>query len=146
MKLDEGRILVDGEAVTRMGGLEFQLVRGRFGMLVQGGALFDSLPVWRNVTFALSKGSGGHAAEMRRIPLENIEKVGLGAELLDLRPSELSGGLQKQVALARATAGHPDILFFAQPTTGPDPHRCHSTKRLNYKHGHTAFSDRGVKS
>src|SRR3546814_986080 len=90
MRVDEGRILVDGEDVTRMSGRELQRVRGRFGMLFQGGALFDSLPVWRNVTFALSKGSGGHAAEMRRIALENIEKVGLGAEVLDLRPSELS--------------------------------------------------------
>src|SRR3546814_1122606 len=92
-----------------MSGCELQRVRGRFGMLFQGGALFDSLPVWRNVTFALSKGSGGHAAEMRRIALENIEKVGLGAEVLDLRPSELSGGMQKRVALARAIAGHPEI-------------------------------------
>src|SRR3546814_17517664 len=74
MKVDEGRILVDGEDVTRMSGRELQRVRGRFGMLFQGGALFDSLPVWRNVSFALSKGSGGHAAEMRRIALENIER------------------------------------------------------------------------
>src|SRR3546814_20384560 len=74
MKVDEGRILVDGEDVTRMSGRELQRVRGRFGMLFQGGALFDSLPVWRNVTFALSKGSGGHAAEMRRIALDN--KIG----------------------------------------------------------------------
>src|SRR3546814_14636135 len=90
MKVDEGRILVDGEDVTRMSGRELQRVRGRFGMLFQGGALFDSLPVWSNVTFALSKGSGGHAAEMRRIALENIEKVGMGAEVLDLRPLEFS--------------------------------------------------------
>lgn len=130
MKVDEGRILVDGEDVTRMSGRELQRVRGRFGMLFQGGALFDSLPVWRNVTFALSKGSGGHAAEMRRIALENIEKVGLGAEVLDLRPSELSGGMQKRVALARAIAGHPEILFFDEPTTGLDPIRAHSINSL----------------
>src|SRR3546814_13294258 len=114
-----------------MSGCELQRVRGRFGMLFQGGALFDSLPVWRNVTFALSKGSGGHAAEMRRIALENIEKVGLGAEVLDLRPSELSGGMQKRVALARAIAGHPEILFFDEPTTGLDPIRAHSTHSLS---------------
>src|SRR3546814_12687931 len=113
-----------------MSGCELQRVRGRFGMLFQGGALFDSLPVWRNVTFALSKGSGGHAAEMRRIALENIEKVGLGAEVLDLRPSELSGGMQKRVALARAIAGHPEILFFDEPTTGRDPSRAPSTNSL----------------
>src|SRR3546814_2759535 len=75
------------------------------------------------ISFALSKGSGGHAAEMRRIALENIEKVGLGAEVLDLRPSELSGGMQKRVALARAIAGHPEILCFDEPTTGLDPIR-----------------------
>src|SRR3546814_20959614 len=123
MKVDEGRILVDGEDVTRMSGRELQRVRGRFGMLFQGGALFDSLPVWGNVTFALSKGSGGHAAEMRRIALENIYKVGLGAEVMDLLPTALSGRMQKRVALARAIAGNPDIMFFDAPTTAPAPVR-----------------------
>src|SRR3546814_10119327 len=130
MKVDEGRILVDGEDVTRMSGRELQRVRGRFGMFFQVGSLFGSLPVWRIVTCALSKGSGGHAAEMRRIALENIEKVGLCAEVLDLRPSELSGGMQKRFALARAIAGHPEILFFDEPTTGLDPIRSHSINSL----------------
>src|SRR3546814_8681039 len=67
---------------------------------------------------------------MRRIALENIEQVGLGAEVLDLRPSELSGGMQKRVALARAIAGHPAILFFDEPTTGLDPIRAHSLNSL----------------
>src|SRR3546814_18470657 len=105
MKVDEGRILVDGEDVTRMSGRELQRVRGRFGMLFQGGALFDSLPVWRTVTFALSKGSGGHAAEMRRIAPENIEKVGLSVGVLDLPPERTRGAEGKGVEVSGYLVG-----------------------------------------
>lgn len=127
---DAGAILVDGEDVTRMKGRDLQRVRGKFGMLFQGGALFDSLPVWRNVTFALNRGRVSHQADMRRFALETIEKVGLGADVLNLRPSELSGGMQKRVALARAIAGRPEILFFDEPTTGLDPIRADSINEL----------------
>jgi phospholipid/cholesterol/gamma-HCH transport system ATP-binding protein len=92
-------------------------------MLFQGGALFDSLPVWRNVTFALTQGRNRHSARMKAIAEENLERVGLGREILNLRPSELSGGMQKRVALARAIAPRPEIIFFDEPTTGLDPIR-----------------------
>ena len=92
-------------------------------MLFQGSALFDSLPVWRNVTFALTQGRMRNMARMKAIAQENLERVGLGADILNLRPSELSGGMQKRVALARAIAAKPEILFFDEPTTGLDPIR-----------------------
>src|SRR3546814_9950041 len=86
-------------------------------MLFQSGALFDSLPVWRNVTFALRQGHVSQSSEMRRIALENLKMVGLGADVLNLRPSELSGGMQKRVALARAIASRPEILFRSEEHT-----------------------------
>ena len=92
-------------------------------MLFQGSALFDSLPVWRNVTFALTQGRNVEAAKMRRVAAENLERVGLDAKILNLRPNELSGGMQKRVALARAIAPRPEIIFFDEPTTGLDPIR-----------------------
>jgi phospholipid/cholesterol/gamma-HCH transport system ATP-binding protein len=79
--------------------------------------LFDSLTVWRNVGFAL----GGSAAERKAAAIDNLARVGLGAEVADLKPSELSGGMQKRVALARAIAARPPIIFFDEPTAGLDP-------------------------
>ncbi len=120
---DRGSISVDGEEVLALKGRERERLQAKFGMLFQGGALFDSLPVWRNVTFGLTQGRLREPARMRRLAEENLEKVGLGAEILNLRPSELSGGMQKRVALARAIAPRPEIIFFDEPTTGLDPIR-----------------------
>lgn len=119
---DEGRILVDGEDVTRLRGRARAAYRSRFGMLFQGGALFDSLPVWRNITFAMTQGRRGNASQ-RDLAIELLQKVGLDPAVADLRPSELSGGMQKRVALARAIAAKPEIIFFDEPTTGLDPIR-----------------------
>jgi phospholipid/cholesterol/gamma-HCH transport system ATP-binding protein len=130
MEIDGGEIFVDGENVTKMNSIERDRVRAKFGMLFQGGALFDSLPVWRNVTFALTRGRRSRKAEMRRVAQENLELVGLGGDVLDLRPSELSGGMQKRVALARAIAPRPEIVFFDEPTTGLDPIRADIINRL----------------
>jgi phospholipid/cholesterol/gamma-HCH transport system ATP-binding protein len=120
---DGGSILVDGQEVVGASEREMERIRSKFGMLFQGGALFDSLPVWRNVTFGLTQGRLLDAAKMRVVAEENLERVGLGRDVLYLRPSELSGGMQKRVALARAIAPRPEILFFDEPTTGLDPIR-----------------------
>lgn len=120
---DSGAICVDGEDILGLSEREMARVRAKFGMLFQGGALFDSLPVWRNVTFALTQGRNRESARMKAIAEENLERVGLGREILNLRPSELSGGMQKRVALARAIAPRPEIIFFDEPTTGLDPIR-----------------------
>lgn len=123
LRPDSGSIRVDGEEIVGLKGREMARVQARFGMLFQGGALFDSLPVWRNVTFALTQGRNRESARMKAIAEENLERVGLGREILNLRPSELSGGMQKRVALARAIAPRPEIIFFDEPTTGLDPIR-----------------------
>lgn len=120
---DRGSIRVDGEEIIGLRGRDLERMRAKFGMLFQGGALFDSLPVWRNVTFALTQGRLREPARMKKIAQENLERVGLDATVLNLKPSELSGGMQKRVALARAIAPRPEIIFFDEPTTGLDPIR-----------------------
>jgi phospholipid/cholesterol/gamma-HCH transport system ATP-binding protein len=123
LKPDRGSVQVDGQEIVGASTREIEKVRAKFGMLFQGGALFDSLPIWRNVTFGLTQGRMRHDAEMRKLAEENLERVGLGREILNLRPNELSGGMQKRVALARAIAPRPEIIFFDEPTTGLDPIR-----------------------
>ncbi len=118
LRADAGSILVDGVEVTGLSGAALASYQAKFGMLFQGGALFDSLSVWRNVSFALPRASGG---SLKAAALDNLARVGLGSDVADLRPSELSGGMQKRVALARAIAPRPGILFFDEPTTGLDP-------------------------
>ncbi|WBL31846.1 ATP-binding cassette domain-containing protein [Sinirhodobacter sp. HNIBRBA609] len=116
---DEGIIRLDGQDVREAARDAFL---ARFGMLFQGGALFDSLPVWQNVAFRLLRGSLKRPrAEAREIALEKLRRVGLGEEVLDLYPAELSGGMQKRVSLARAIAADPEVIFFDEPTTGLDP-------------------------
>ncbi len=117
LRPDAGSIRIDGQEVVGLKGRALAAHQARFGMLFQGGALFDSLPVWRNVSFALS----GPARERRAAALDNLARVGLGPEVANLKPSELSGGMQKRVALARAIAPRPEIIFFDEPTTGLDP-------------------------
>ena len=114
---DAGTIEVDGKDVAHLSGRALAEHQARFGMLFQGGALFDSLVVWKNVGFAL----GGSAKARRDAAVATLARVGLGPDVADLRPSELSGGMQKRVALARAIAATPDIIFFDEPTTGLDP-------------------------
>jgi phospholipid/cholesterol/gamma-HCH transport system ATP-binding protein len=116
---DAGTIEVDGEDVTRV---ERDAFLARFGMLFQGGALFDSLPVWQNVAFRLQRGSLKRPAqEARDIAIEKLRRVGLKPDVADRLPAELSGGMQKRVGLARAIAAEPEIIFFDEPTTGLDP-------------------------
>jgi phospholipid/cholesterol/gamma-HCH transport system ATP-binding protein len=115
--IDAGSIKVDGQEVAGLKGAALDAHRTRFGMLFQGGALFDSLPVWRNISFALP----GSVAKRKAAAIDNLARVGLAAEVADLKPAELSGGMQKRVALARAIAARPPIIFFDEPTAGLDP-------------------------
>ncbi|MBC7156354.1 MAG: ATP-binding cassette domain-containing protein [Rhodobacteraceae bacterium] len=116
---DAGTIEVAGEDVTRA---DRDAFLSRFGMLFQGAALFDSLTVWQNVAFRLLRGPGKRPkAEAREIAIDKLRRVGLRAEVADLFPAELSGGMQKRVGLARAIAANPEIIFFDEPTTGLDP-------------------------
>jgi phospholipid/cholesterol/gamma-HCH transport system ATP-binding protein len=121
IKPDSGAVLVDGEDITKLGDSGIKRIQAQFGMLFQGGALFDSLPVWRNVAFGLMQGRGMNAREAKVIAIENLERVGLNAAVGELKPSELSGGMQKRVGLARAIAARPQVIFFDEPTTGLDP-------------------------
>ena len=121
MQPDSGSIKIDGEETTRLNDAERHHVMRKFGMLFQGGALFDSLRVWQNVAFGPVQSDGMAPAKAREVAIEKLANVGLGPDIAELFPSELSGGMQKRVALARAIAREPEIIFFDEPTTGLDP-------------------------
>ena len=118
---DSGSIAIAGEDVTGRTGAARDQYLARFGMLFQGGALFDSLSVWENVAFGLIQGKRVGRVQARDIAVEKLRQVGLGPEAAMLYPAELSGGMQKRVGLARAIAADPEIIFFDEPTTGLDP-------------------------
>lgn len=118
---DAGTIEIDGRDVLTLPRREREDVRSHIGMLFQNGALFDSLPVWQNVAFGLLARHTTDRAHAREVANGFLEQVGLDPSVGDLSPSELSGGMQKRVALARAIAAQPDIMFFDEPTTGLDP-------------------------
>ncbi|MGE0256121.1 MAG: ABC transporter ATP-binding protein [Alphaproteobacteria bacterium] len=118
---DSGSIRVDGEEVTGLGGSARARVRRKFGMLFQGAALFDSLPVWENVAFGPLQTGRLRRGRARDMAIDALAQVGIGAEVAGRLPSELSGGMQKRVGLARAIVTRPEIVFFDEPTTGLDP-------------------------
>ena len=118
-KHNSGKILLNG---IDPNGAQKSIIRSKVGMLFQGGALFDSLPIWQNVAFRYLHGKQKiNANEAKKIAIEKLERVGLKKSFADNFPSELSGGMQKRVALARAIATQPEIIFFDEPTTGLDP-------------------------
>lgn len=121
LKPDQGSIKVDGEETCGLSDRDRARVMRKFGMLFQGGALFDSLRVWENVAFGPIQSDGMAPDQAREVAVAKLGAVGLGPEIGDLFPSELSGGMQKRVALARAIAREPEIIFFDEPTTGLDP-------------------------
>jgi phospholipid/cholesterol/gamma-HCH transport system ATP-binding protein len=121
LRPDKGTVKVDGVDVTHAGGSLRERTNGKFGMLFQGAALFDSLRVWENVAFGLIQGRGMGRAKAYDIAIAKLAQVGLGKDVAHLSPSELSGGMQKRVGLARAIAADPEIIFFDEPTTGLDP-------------------------
>jgi phospholipid/cholesterol/gamma-HCH transport system ATP-binding protein len=118
---ESGSIRIDGEETVGLRRAARERLMQKFGMLFQGSALFDSLRVWENVAFGLMQGRGMERQAAREIALAKLASVGLGPEVAQLRPAELSGGMQKRVALARAIAAEPEVIFFDEPTTGLDP-------------------------
>jgi len=118
---EAGSIRIDGAETVGLGRASREQLLQKFGMLFQGSALFDSLSVWENVAFGLVQGRGMERPAAREIALAKLASVGLGPEVSLLRTAELSGGMQKRVALARAIAAEPEIVFFDEPTTGLDP-------------------------
>jgi len=119
VKPDKGEVWVDDIRADKVRGSRRDALLDKFGMLFQGGALFDSLKVWENVAFRLRRKMPHD--EARDMAIAKLRRVGLGPENADLFPAELSGGMQKRVGLARAIADDPEIIFFDEPTTGLDP-------------------------
>jgi phospholipid/cholesterol/gamma-HCH transport system ATP-binding protein len=118
---DGGSVRIDGAETARLRRAARERLLQKFGVLFQGSALFDSLRVWENVAFGLIQGRSMERQAARQIALAKLAAVGLGRDVAELRPAELSGGMQKRVALARAVAADPEIIFFDEPTTGLDP-------------------------
>lgn len=118
---DSGSIKIDGFETVGAARKENEKHYAKMGMLFQGGALFDSLSVWENVAFGLLENQKMPRRQAREKAVEVLRQVGLGPDVADLSPSELSGGMQKRVGLARAVATRPEIIFFDEPTTGLDP-------------------------
>ncbi len=121
LRPDSGSILIDGMEMTNLSEKEYSKVLQKFGYLFQGGALFDSLPIWKNIAFVPLQTHQCSKQEARKLAIDKLESVGLDESVADLFPAELSGGMQKRAALARAIALNPDIIFFDEPTTGLDP-------------------------
>ncbi|MBE6445505.1 MAG: ATP-binding cassette domain-containing protein [Alphaproteobacteria bacterium] len=118
---DSGSIMVDDQEVVGIKEEDKELLHSKMGMLFQGGALFDSLSVWENVAFDLLENRGMNKKDAKNEAIRVLRSVGLAPDVADLSPSELSGGMQKRVGLARAIASKPEIIFFDEPTTGLDP-------------------------
>lgn len=118
---DRGSILVDDQEVVGVDEKEKEVLHSKMGMLFQGGALFDSLSVWENVAFGLIENQKMNKKDAKMEAIRVLRQVGLAPDVADLSPSELSGGMQKRVGLARAIATRPEIIFFDEPTTGLDP-------------------------
>jgi phospholipid/cholesterol/gamma-HCH transport system ATP-binding protein len=121
LRPDAGSVAIDGAETARLRRAARERLLQKFGVLFQGSALFDSLLVWENVAFGLIHGRGMERQAAREIALAKLAAVGLGPDVGELRPAELSGGMQKRVALARAVAADPEVIFFDEPTTGLDP-------------------------
>lgn len=121
LEATSGSIKIDGEEVIGLKTAARDKMMQKIGFLFQGGALFDSLPVWQNIAFRLMHQQKMNAKEAKKIAIEKLRSVGLSDKVADLYPSELSGGMQKRASLARAIAANPEIIFFDEPTTGLDP-------------------------
>ena len=118
---ESGSIEIDGREIVGLGEKEMEKINAQTGMLFQDAALFDSLNIWENVAFGLIQGKKMSRREAKVIALEKLRQVGLGEDVAELYPDELSGGMKKRVGLARAIAAAPELIFFDEPTTGLDP-------------------------
>ncbi len=128
IEADGGKIIFDDKDVTTLDREELISIRGRFGMLFQGGALFDSMTVYENVAYPLREHFPEYEEEkVGKIVQEKLEVVGL-PDVAEMMPSDLSGGMKKRVALARAIATDPEVILYDEPTTGLDPT---NTNRIN---------------
>lgn len=121
LRPDQGVIEIDGRNIARQTDADRRFMTGQSGMLFQGAALFDSLPVWENIAFRLIYAENKSRKAAKEKAIDCLAQVGLSPEVGDLQPAALSGGMQKRVSLARAIASDPKILFFDEPTTGLDP-------------------------
>lgn len=121
LKADSGQIEIDGKEMAKLSRREREKVLTQFGMLFQNAALFDSLTVWENVAFSLIQNKKMNRKEARKIAVKKLAQVGLGRDVADVYPADLSGGMRKRVGLARAIATDPAVIFFDEPTTGLDP-------------------------
>lgn len=121
LDIDSGKIFIDGQDITNLSPSKKSKIMDKFGFLFQGGALFDSLKIWENVAFRLINTEKIHKEDAKAIAIDKLRVVGLNESVASLYPSELSGGMQKRVSLARAICTDPEIIFFDEPTTGLDP-------------------------
>ncbi len=121
LDIDSGKIFIDGQDITILSPSKKSKIMDKFGFLFQGGALFDSLRIWENVAFRLINTEKIHKEDAKAIAIDKLRVVGLNESVANLYPSELSGGMQKRVSLARAICTDPEIIFFDEPTTGLDP-------------------------
>jgi phospholipid/cholesterol/gamma-HCH transport system ATP-binding protein len=121
LKPDRGSLYVDGQDVTRLKGEELFKIQRRFGYLFQGAALFDSLTVGENIAFGVHRLRPDLSKRWRDVAAEKLSLVGLTADVMNMKPAELSGGMKKRVGLARAIAYEPDYILYDEPTTGLDP-------------------------
>lgn len=136
-KPDSGKLLIDGEDTVGFSRGDRNRIMARTGMLFQQSALFDSMMVWENIVFRLSQTRNTNPDELRQIAIEKLQNVGLTADVADLYPDELSGGMKKRVGLARAIADEPEILLLDEPTAGLDPIMTNNINQLIKRNAET---------
>jgi len=129
LRPDAGAVVVDGTDITKLRGAALEAVRRRYGVVFQGGALFDSMSVFDNVAFPLREKTSLGAGDIAQRVEEKLAQVGL-VDMGHKNPAEISGGMRKRVAIARALVTEPEIVFFDEPTTGLDPILVNTIHRL----------------